>query len=239
MKSGNLLSLTLLWLGTCTLAFTEEVVQKIPVEPQCKDAQQARATINPKLDHAFFATIVRSYPWYVTDHGDGQLEDTLDGKVDPEDRIQVEHTANCISDHLGKHTMEFCDVSKDGQTTILRIWGGLPAYASSLTLKIAADLKVNCNFKASYPAPRTGIAWRITKKTIQLRNPNAKAGERLYGWLSVEFEERSEQEGRIVWTPHKIEGYIKPLMPRPTANKAAHTKPLPAPSRNLNKNHKP
>ena len=203
---------TLVLLGACTFTLGEELALKVAPEPQCEDLHETEATIDPKLDSAFFTATVKSYPWHVIDHGEGRLEDTIDGIIDPEDRIQIEHTADCISDHQGKHTMDFCDASIDGETTILRIWDGLPAYASSLTLKIAADLGVDCSFEASYPSPTHGLGWRITRKTVRLQNRNAKAGELLYGWLSVEFEERSERDGKIVWTPHKIEGHFKPLM---------------------------
>lgn len=108
--------------------------------------------------------------------------------------------------------MDFCDAKVVGEAIVLKIWGGLPAYASSLTLRISADLEVESSFEASYPAPDPALGWRITKKTIRLRNRELEEGERLFGWLSVEFEERSERDGRIVWTPHRIEGYFKPQL---------------------------
>jgi len=192
-------------------AFSEEPLLREATAPTCEDSTKAQVAIDPRLESGFFTETKKSYPWHIVDH-EGKLEDTLDGTVDEEDRIQIEHTAHCVSDHQGMHTMDFCDASIGGGTTILTIWGGLPAYASSLTLKIAEDSSVTCSFKASYPAPTQGLSWRITKKTIRMRERNPTEGERLHGWISVEFEERSERDGKIVWTPHKIEGFVKPIV---------------------------
>lgn len=212
MIGADLKLWTLVWMGASSLTLGEEQAVAVRTESGCEDLNAARVIIDAKLGTKFFLAAVSSYPWHVIDHGGGRLEDTMDGTVDPEDRVKTEHTANCVSDHQGTHTMEFCDASFEGALTILKIWGGEPAYASSLTLRIAEDLNVKCSFEASYPAPVAGLAWRITKKSIRLRENHATAGERLYGWLSVEFEERSEGEGKVVWKPYKIEGYFKPVI---------------------------
>jgi len=197
-------------------AFSEEPLLREATAPICEDSKKARVTIDPKLESGFFTESKKSYRWHIVEH-DGKLEDMLDGIVDPEDRLQIEHTANCLSDHQGKHTMDFCDASIGDGISTLRIWGGLPAYASSLTLKIAEDSSVTCSFEASYPAPTQSLAWRITKKAIRFRERKATEGKRLHGWLSVEFEERSERGGKLVWTPHKIEGHIKPIVSKAIA----------------------
>ena len=185
----------------------------------CEDSQKAKVTVDASLESEFFTVSKKSYRWYIVEH-DGKLEDTLDGTVDAEDRIQIEQTANCISDHQGKHLMSFCDASiVDGSVT-LTITGGLPAYASSLTLKITEDLSVICSFEASYPAPTPGLAWRIKRKVVRIRDRNPTEGKRLHGWLSVEFEEGSEMDGKIVWAPYKIEGYIKPIVHQATIRTA-------------------
>ena len=82
------------------------------------------------------------------------------------------------------------------------------------------DLAARCSFEASYPAPTVRLGWRITKKTIRLRERNVASGDRLYGWLAVEFEERGERDGKVIWMPYKIEGYFKPTVKEPTPQSA-------------------
>jgi len=182
----------------------------------CKDVTKAKAEIVPKLESSFFSETKKSYRWHIME-SKGKLVDTLDGTVDAEDRVQIEHAANCVSTHQGKHAMDFCDASIANGSITFMVFGGLPAYASLLKVKINRELDVTCAFEASYPAPVEGLGWRITKKSLRLRNQNVKAGERLYGWLSIEFEERSEQKGKVIWKPHKIEGYFKPILRKSVA----------------------
>ncbi len=216
-----LLMTPILWLGGKVSHLASKMVDwqtlYVPVrsalvESWCEDLLLSSVQIIPELDSPFFVTIEKSYPWYIIDHGEGKLEDTSDGSVEAEDRVQVEHTAKCVSSHQGEHEMNFCDARSDGDITKLHIWGGLPAYASSLRITIDDDLKVLCSFEATYPAPNNGFRWRITKKEIQLRDRNIDKNGRLYGWISVQFEEGWEKDGTIIWTPYTIEGYIKPVV---------------------------
>lgn len=99
MKCASILCLAFVWFSIPNNALRGDLAPQAETAPKCEDAVSASATIDKDLDNEFFALTMRSYPWHVVDHGDGRLEDTLDGKIDPEDRIQVEHTANIISDH--------------------------------------------------------------------------------------------------------------------------------------------
>ena len=210
MGPSHLIRMTFVWLIACASISGQELRQGGVNSVQCDDKLWAEATIVPELKSRFFGVTTKSYPPGIIDHGAGKLEDTIDGSVEPEDRIQIEHNAKCISSHQGKHAMNFCDAWIDQGTTKLRIWGGFPAYASSLTVFIDDDLTVRCSFEASYPAPTAGLGWSITKKTIRLRERNVASGDRLYGWLAVEFEERAEEDGKVIWMPYEIEGYFKP-----------------------------
>lgn len=178
----------------------------------CEDKLEAKIIVDPTLESEFFTSTESSYPWYIIARSDGSVEDTSDGVIDKEDLVRFEHTAKCTSTHQGKHAMKFCDANIAEGTIRLLLHGGLPAYASSMTIEIDESKKFRCAFEAVYPALTGPLQWRITRKTLRVKSDEFKEGKRLYGWLSVEFEEGSAVDGKMVWKPHKIEGFLKPVV---------------------------
>lgn len=110
--------------------------------------------------------------------------------------------------------MSFCEATQRGQGVDLVITGGMPAYASMLTLKIDEKKQITCAFEATYPMtiPGEKLQWRITKKAFRMKSDQLKTGTRLYGWLSVEFEEITTLKGKETRKSYKIEGYVKPVI---------------------------
>ena len=102
----------------------------------CKDTIYSKIIIQSNLNSPFFDSKSSSYPWYIVQLEDGGFENTFGEEIDKEDTIKIEHTANCLSTHQGKHEMNFCHAKLTGDTLILEIYGGLPAYASSLLIEI-------------------------------------------------------------------------------------------------------
>lgn len=177
--------------------------------PKCSDAIVGHMVVAPTLDSAFFRSTTSSYPWHIVEHEDGTLEDTFGGSVSKTSVKKLGHTADCVSSHQGKHAMSFCDAeTKQGRLT-LTISGGMPAYVSSLVIFIDGE-RFTCDFSAVYPGPAEGLGWRITKKELRVKSSKIEAGSRFYAWLSIKFEESRLVDGKIVWRPHKIEGFIKP-----------------------------
>lgn len=183
-------------------------------EPKCVDAVVAKAAIDPNLDSDFFRSKEASYPFHIIEHEDGHLESTMGGKVSRKDATKIEHSAKCVSTHQGEHEMSYCDALQSDEGLLLVVSGGLPAYASTLTLKIDKEKNLKCGFEAVYPMTIAGetLEWKITNKTFRMKNDDYKAGGRLLGWLSVEFEESCTIEGKITRRTHKIEGYVKPVI---------------------------
>jgi hypothetical protein len=105
--------------------------------------------------------------------------------------------------------MPFCDAVQDGEGIRLSLSGGMPAYASSLSITIDPSLAFRCDFSATYPAPTGSLRWKITKKELRLRDRDFTPGHRLHGWISVTFE---ETDGAAQPKTYKIEGYIKPII---------------------------
>lgn len=106
--------------------------------------------------------------------------------------------------------MEFCDAVKTKNGVKLMVWGGMPAYASDLTVTIDAKLNFKCAFSGVYPDYSGPLQWKVTKKTLKLKSDKLEERSRIYGWISVEFEERDNaaQKPRAF----KIEGYFKPFI---------------------------
>lgn len=208
----------------------------VATKPDCVDQVVSVAIVDPTLGSDFFRTKEGSYPLHIVEHEDGHLENTLGGDVSKEEATKIEHTAKCVSSHQGEHLMSFCDAQQFDGGLLLEVAGGLPAYASSLTLQIGKDKSLKCRFDARYPMiiPGEKLTWKITKKTFKMTNDSFKAGERLLGWLSVEFEETCTIDGKVTSKSHKIEGYVKPVIskpasdPAPISEKEAPEHPLPA-----------
>lgn len=180
-----------------------------------EDAEAGVAIIAPKLDVPFFHASESSLRWWIVEDHSGHLEDTMDGTIDANDLLRVEHTANCISTHQGEHRMDFCkaQTTADGGVT-LKFSGGMPAYASALKVTIDRKLGYQCSFSARYPGPTHSLKWKITRKELHLKSPELKSGARILGWLSITFDEIDE--ATKVTRSYKIDGHFKPVLQHAT-----------------------
>lgn len=177
---------------------------------ECEDKLEAEAVLDPTLDSDFFGqTETLRQPWIV-EHSDGSLEDAVDGKVDADDLLLVERTANCSSTHQGEHAMDFCDAVKSTDGLKLEFWGGLPAYIGILTVRVDANRQFTCEFKADYPSSPAPLRWVVRKKAMKLKDAIGEPGSRIRGWISVEFDEIDVNSGAV--DSYKIEGYFKPVI---------------------------
>lgn len=177
----------------------------------CVDTLVARVVADPKLDSPFFKTNKSSWPWNIVEHEDGTLEDTFGGKADRRKVKKIEHTADCISSHQGRHVMNFCDAEKKGGQIVLLVSGGMPAYAGILKIVIEGN-QFTCFFDAAYPGGMVPLEWRVLKKELRVKSDFSRKGARLYAWISMEFEEIGREESNPYRRLHKIEGYLKPVI---------------------------
>lgn len=182
-----------------------------PSKSACDDSVAAKATIVSKLDSPLFHEMKTSLNWWIVESESGAVEDTTNGEIGPADLVRNEHTASCTSTHQGEHLMEFCDAVRDGESIRLSLSGGMPAYASSLSVSIEKSLAFRCDFSATCPALTPPLRWKITKKELRLRSRDMAPGHRVFGWISVTFEETEAVKGAQPKT-YKIEGFIKPVI---------------------------
>ncbi len=178
--------------------------------PACEDTLPTKAQVAPALDDRFFHQSRYSLPWWILQDASGRLEDTMDGTIDEDDLRYSEETSNCRSSHQGDHLMTFSEAVPMEGGVILRLSGGMPAYCSSLEVRIQSQGAFQCAFNAIYPRLVKGLKWRVTKKELKIQSNDGRPGERLRGWLSVTFEETDAEGGRP--QSHTIEGFFKPFI---------------------------
>jgi len=184
-------------------------------DARCEDNLVGVAAVVPKLSCRLFHSTKTSYRWGIIEHDDGHLENTLGDQITAEDLMRIEHTADCTSTHQGKHVMEFCDAVATADGVKLTISGGMPAYASDLSVTVNKKLEFKCFFSAVYPAPTGALHWKVTKKALKLKSDNLESRTRLRGWISVEFEETDDKSKEM--HTYKIEGFFKPVIQTPQA----------------------
>ncbi len=175
------------------------------------DTLESRIKVDDSLHSPFFTTSETSYPWHIIRHDDGSFEDTLDGTVSRRDMIPLEHTAQCISTHQGNHQMDFCHARLSGNTLKLEIYGGLPAFASSLMIEINGS-QFKCFFRAAYPVQTPGLRWNILSKELVVKTLDFKKGSRMPAKINVTFEEITPRNGKELKEQYEIVGYIKPVI---------------------------
>jgi hypothetical protein len=136
--------------ATLSMIFSAQLIASDPpAKSACNDGVAATATIVPKLDSPLFHEAKTSLNWWIVESESGAVEDTTDGEIGPADLVRIEQTASCTSTHQGEHLMEFCDAVRDGEGIRLSLSGGMPAYASSLSVSIEASLAFHCHFSAT------------------------------------------------------------------------------------------
>jgi hypothetical protein len=178
----------------------------------CKDIVIGDIIVDNDLHSAFFNISESSYPWYIIPNDDGTFENVLGKEITKEDTIPIEHTSNCISTHQGVHEMLLCDaVLRSHGHLQLVIHGGFPAYASSLMIQIEHST-FKCFFHAVYPAPVSDLKWIILSKEMKVKSNDFQKGERIYAWISVEFEETGTYRGKTTNDKYKIQGFLKPII---------------------------
>ncbi|WP_170157146.1 hypothetical protein [Roseimicrobium gellanilyticum] len=209
----------LVWsLACCSVSQAEPPPTPIPApKDACEDMIAAKVQVAPELTFKFFTSLETSRPWHITGNPDEGLEDTMDGSIDEEDLILLEHTSACTSTHQGEHLMSFCETkSTEHGGVALFIHGGVPAHASSLTVDVdPKTANFTCSFNAVYPSPTPPLTWRITKKSMRAKSLEVHPGRRFYAWISVEFDEVWMENGKERKHSYKIEGPVKPVIQHP------------------------
>ncbi len=215
--------LLILMLVTCPILVLQRMAGQNPdqvfrVEPKaaCTDVVPATAMVDAKLDAPLFHARTARYAWHVVESEEGHLEDTTSEALKPDALTMYEVTSDCVSTHQGEHEMENASATLDKSGTLtLVIAGGLPAYASSLTVTLGPDLKYTCAFHAVYPGSGPPLRWNITSKSLKLKARVTMPGERLRAEIAVGFEEIWTEGGAEKRKAYTIKGHVKPVVTHP------------------------
>lgn len=154
------------------------------------------------------------YPWYIVVDNDGaNMENTLGGALTDIDTTHLYHTANCWTNHQGRHNVRYCDAILNKDTISLFFQSELPAYASELSISIKNNLFWG-DFSATYPASTGKLSWTITKQKLVLDQKSYRPRDTIKGYLEIEFIETSiEANQKNVRKKYYYKGYIKtPLL---------------------------
>ena len=178
----------------------ERLISLVTVDIRFKDT----LTFNNKWD----------YPWYiVADEDGGNMENTLGGTLMETDTVHLYHTANCWTNHHGRHNVRYCDAILDKDIITLHFQPELPAYASELSISIR-DNQFWSDFSATYPAPTKKLSWVITKQELVLNKNSYTPGDTLKGYFEVEFFETGTEANQKTFSKkYYYKGYFKtPLL---------------------------
>ena len=176
------------------------------------DTIHQKAVLDETLFSPFFNSEPESLKWHIIKDENGHFEDTLDGHVSSQDKVPVRHTADCVSTHQGKHKMAFCDATLTSTGLRMEIYGGMPAFNSSLLVEVKQDGGFTCFFHAAYPVLVQNLSWKILSKKLVLTTLDFKNGVPVFGWICVEFEETEVFNNEMSTKGYKIEGFFKPII---------------------------
>jgi len=200
MKLAMLILLLSTWhIGIGQGKTIKHIVSPVTIDKHFKDT----LTFHKKWD----------YPWYiVVDDDGGNMENTLGGSLTGPDTIHMYHTANCYTNHQGRHHVRYCDAILNNDTISLFFQPELPAYASKLSVSIKDNFFWS-DFSAVYPAPTGKLSWVITKQKLVLDRPSYRSGDTIKGYLEIEFVEIDSGSNQKA-DPRKYyyKGYFKNLL---------------------------
>ncbi len=171
-------------------------------------------TIDKYFKDTLTFTAKWDYPWYIVDDDDGgNMENTLGGELTETDTAHLYHTANCRTNHQGRHNIRYCNAILIEDTISLLFPPELPAYASGLLVYIK-DNFFWTEFSATYPAPTGRLSWDITKQKLVLNKKSYSSGDLIKGYLEIEFIETSIDANRkTIRNKYYYKGYFKtPLL---------------------------
>jgi hypothetical protein len=153
----------------------KRLVSTIAIDKYFKDT----LTFNKKWD----------YPWYIVVDDDGRtMENTLGGALGEADTVHLFHTANCWTNHQGRHNVRYCDATVSNDTISLFFQPELPAYASELSISIYNNF-FWCDFSATHPAPTGKPLWTVTTQKLILDKKSYKPGDMIKGYIEIDFIE--------------------------------------------------
>lgn len=170
-------------------------------------------TVDKNFKDTFTFNNKWDYPWNIVVDDHGNMENTLGGTLMEADTVHLYHTANCWTNHQGRHAIRYCVAFLHKDTIKLNFPAELPAYASELSVSINGS-QFWSNFSATYPAPPKNLSWVITRQKLVLNKNSYLTGDIVKGYLEIEFiETQSTGNEKSSGRKYYYKGYFKtPLL---------------------------
>jgi hypothetical protein len=179
-KTAILLAFVILLSCNTTLpsVSTKHIISPVTIDPNFVDT----LTFNSKWE----------YPWYIVVDDEGHFETALGDSINKSDTIHLYHTANCVTNHQGEHSIRYCDGKFVNDSVKLIFLPELPAYASSLCITIKNN-NFWCDFSAVYPQYIQGekLSWTINTQKLIMDTASYNPGDTIKGYIEVNFTETS------------------------------------------------
>jgi hypothetical protein len=187
--------------------------QSLLGQTPAKNRLVSSVTVDKNFKDTLTFTKKWDYPWYIVVSDDGsQMENTLGGVLTETDTIHLYHTANCWTNHQGRHRVRYCNGILNNGTIEILFQPELPAYSGKLNVSIKNGFFWS-NFSATYPAPAGQLSWIITKQKLVLDKNIYKPGDTIKGYLEVGFTEMNlDLNEKLFSKNYYYKGYFKTLL---------------------------
>ena len=142
---------------------------------------------NSNLSYPFFNEQSWDYPWYIIKNDDGSFSSTFNDAIVESDTVHLYHTAECATNHQGKHEVNYCSAYKKGDTLFLLFPPSLPAYWLNMEVKVIGN-----KFKAEasgVPFIPIWLEWKTINQQLTLTTDSYTIGDSIKGKCNFEFTE--------------------------------------------------
>jgi len=183
------------------------------------EAQQmySKVTVNKHMKDTFsFASRWQYAPDVFKDEATGEFKSCCGDSITPKDTAHLFYTASCFTNVQGEYKIQYCYAEKKQGKLVLKLAGGLPAYAGEFLLHIRGDsfyFQPRTIYPLYYPGQK--ITYQITKQRLVLNTTHPAPGDVIMGYTDLVFVEKITLPGRgFKAHTYYVKGYIRTALPR-------------------------
>lgn len=173
----------------------------------------SKVKYDTNIKDTFFEKKYFSFEWFMIDNEDGTFSSAIaDSLGNPIiDTTKSIHTANCVTQHQGEHTIRYCTAFNKGDTLLLFVNDFTASTYDNLLIKVING-KFSCQYWTAYPNLHRSekLTWTTTSQLLTLNAGTYKTGDEVKGKIYVMIkEEQLTHEGKKETTKIMIEGAVK------------------------------
>jgi len=194
------------------LLFIPTIIFSQPAFQQPKQ-MLSKVKYDTNIKDTFFEKQYFSYEWFMIQEDDGTFSSAIYDSLGNEiiDTTKNIHTANCITQHQGEHTIRYCNAFYKGDTLMLFINDFTASTYDNLLVKVFNG-KFSCQYWTAYPSMQRSqkLTWVTTSQRLTLNSEKYKVDDEVKGKIYVMIkEEQLTHEGLKETTKIMIEGVVK------------------------------